>query len=154
MGYAWTPLLNPTSRDEHRVWAQGIYLTNLGTVALTQRARFETRFIESISDPTLRLRYQARLAFPLALEKALQLIIYDEVFVLLNSTSPSIQSGLDQNRLFLGGFYRFSPQLALDVGYLWNAVRRPQLGDTRTNHVAMLSLYFSYDVSQEEVASP
>ncbi len=148
-GYAWTPLISPTPRNENRLWVQGMYVANLDPVTFTQRLRIETRFIENMSDPGLRLRYQARLALPVALDKALQLVTYDELFISVNSPAPSIGSGFDQNRFFVGGLYRFSSQLAFDLGYLWNVVRNSQLATTKSNHVLMASLYLSFDFASE-----
>lgn len=146
-GYAWTPLVKPTSRNEHRAWTQAIYVTQPTGGTFTQRLRMESRFIEGASATAFRLRYQARLAMPVALENALSLVLYDEIFLSLNDASPAITSGFDQNRLFLGVFHRFAPQLGLDIGYLWNAVRRPGAPENRTNHVVMLSLYHWFDFS-------
>lgn len=146
-GYAWTPILKPTSRNEHRAWTQAIYAAQPFGGTFTQRLRMESRFIEGASTKAFRLRYQARLAIPVAWENTLSLVVYDEVFLSLNDASPVITSGFDQNRLFLGAFHRFSPQLGLDVGYLWNAVRRPGAPENRTNHVIMLSLYHWFDFS-------
>jgi len=146
-GYAWTPIVKPTSRSEHRAWTQAIYVAQAFGGTFTQRLRIESRFIEGVSATALRLRYQARLALPIALENALSLVAYDEIFLSLNDTNPAITSGFDQNRLFLGVFHRFSPQLGLDIGYLWNAVRRPGASANRTNHVIMLSLYHWFDFS-------
>lgn len=143
-GWAWTPLLNPSWRNEHRLWTQAVYAVNLDSVTFTQRMRFETRFIENISDPGLRLRYQVRFSVPVALEDALQLVVYDEVFISLNNPAPSIGSGFDQNRLFVGGFFRVSPHFAFDLGYMWNAVKNFQLATTKMNHVLMTSLYFPF----------
>ena len=147
-GYAWAPLLKPTSRNEHRAWAQAIYVAQPFGGTFTQRLRMESRFFESASASAFRLRYQARLAIPVALENALSLVVYDEVFLSLNDASPVITSGFDQNRLFVGAFHRFSPQLAIDIGYLWNAVRRPGAPENRTNHVIMLSLFHWFDFSR------
>ncbi len=146
-GYAWTPLLKPTSRNEHRVWAQAIYVAKPFGGTFTQRLRMESRFFESTSAAAFRLRYQARLAIPVTLENSLSLVVYNEVFLSLNDASPVITSGFDQNRLFLGAFHRFSPQIGIDFGYLWNAVRRPGAPENRTNHVVMISLYHWFDFS-------
>jgi len=145
-GYAWTPLLKPTSRDEHRAWTQAIYVARPLGGTFTQRLRMELRSIEGASNSAFRLRYQARLAIAVALDNALSFVVYDEVFLSLNDASPIITSGFDQNRLFLGAFHRFSPELGLDIGYLWNAVRRPGAPENRTNHVVMISLYHWFDL--------
>jgi len=149
LGYAWTPLLNPTWRNEHRIWSQAIYTLNLEPVVLTQRLRLESRFLENISGAGFRLRYQARLAVPVAMENALQFVTYDEVFLGLNRPAASIASGFDQNRFFVGGNYRFTPQLAFDLGYMWNLVRNATLSTNRSNHVVMLSIYYSFDLTEQ-----
>ncbi len=148
-GYAWTPLLKPTARDEHRAWLQGVVnLTPMGGT-FSQRLRLEGRFIEGAAATAIRLRYMSRLAIPVATESALSAVFYDEVFLALNDASPVLVSGFDQNRAFLGLNYRFSPKVAVDFGYLCNVIDRAGTLPNRVNHVFMATLFHNFDLTSE-----
>ncbi len=148
VGYAWTPLIKPTFRDEHRAWTQALYTLQWDTLTFTQRLRMEFRFIGSTPATAVRARYQARFVLPLAHEGDWNLALADEVMFNLNTTSPTTESGFDQNRVFAGIFYKFSPSLSMDAGYLWNLVNRPFTDNERNNHVVMLTLYHAFDLTQ------
>jgi hypothetical protein len=143
LGYAWTPLVRPSARDEHRIWTQASLALTAGDVKISQRLRIEARSIERSSPVAYRLRYMARAAIPLAQDGPLSAVIYDEVFLALNAASPAVAAGFDQNRLFLGINHRLSSALTADFGYLWNAINSPSPQPPRSNHVIMLTFFHS-----------
>lgn len=143
-GYAWTPLLNPTWRNEHRLWQQGTHVMDLGTFRLSQRLRLEERFIDGASTTAFRLRYQTRFAFALNNEKTFSAILSNEVFFALNSALPAASSGFDQNRLMIGANQVLCPELNMDFGYLWNAINSVAPKANKTNHVLVLTLNHSF----------
>lgn len=144
-GYAWTPLFNPTSRDEHRLWSQATFSFNFESLTFANRIRIESRFIGTAPHPAYRLRYLARLLAPFSNAAPLSFVIYDEVFFALNSAPSVTDSGFDQNRLFFGIHHRISPDLSWETGYVWNAVNRPGSQSNRTNHVLGFTLFHYFD---------
>lgn len=132
-----------TSVHEHRLWQQFQYLFNVQSdISVTTRTRLEERRLESYSDTGYRLRQMLRMAIPISSSGDFGFIAWDEVFVNLNDTDWGAQSGFDQNRGFVGGFYEFSKDSKIEMGYLSQFVKAT--GDDRVNHVLSTTLQFNF----------
>ena len=103
---------------ENRVWQGITYKTKLNDKAdiIEVRNRFEERFISQQSDVSLRWRTRIRGEHIFG-DSAFSIIASEELFANVNETK-GIQSGLDQNRAYIGVGYRFSPEVQLELGYL------------------------------------
>lgn len=138
-GYAFTPGFNPNA-SEHRLFQQVLWEKSYDKVQLSNRFRFEERFIEQTSDVSLRARNLLRVSRRLGQQKKWSVVVYDECFWNVNNLSVGPKSGFDQNRIFLGLNRRLSKQTNLEAGYMLNLLNRqaPQLD--RLNHILLLTL--------------
>lgn len=139
---------------EHRIWQQALLSHRLKNIALSNRFRFEERFLPKAAiagddletdgfNKAFRFRYFVRSLFPLAsgnsFAKGPFLALQNEV--LLNTGDKSAVNGktFDQNRLYGAVGYRLPGKLDLEVGYM------NQYINTRTsftnNHILQLAVY-------------
>ena len=96
-----------------------------------------------------RLREFLRFSHPLGDGSPLSLVLWDEVFVRLNSTTPSTRFGFDQNRAFAGLGYTFSEKARVEIGYMNQLIlarvvsRQEQKFDQRMNHILSVSSFLN-----------
>lgn len=138
VGYAWTPLVEPRYTDEQRPFLQNVVNHEWGRVQFVERTRFEGRFLSDAAGPAFRLRHMFRAVLPLGDGGPWSLVGYDELFANLNGVSGGPSAGLDQNRLFGGVQYRFSPVFFLEGGYIFNYVWRRDAPENAVHHNALL----------------
>ncbi|MBM3577776.1 MAG: DUF2490 domain-containing protein [Alphaproteobacteria bacterium] len=152
LGYAYVPTLPEARRtiNEHRIWQQ-LTLTDFAPFGdLTSRSRLEQRFIQGIDPVEWRFREFVRFSRPIAEGSPFSFILWDEVFVRLNSTTPTVRTGFDQNRGFAGIGYSFDRHARLEVGYLNQLVqtfvqtRTRRATDLRMNHILSTSLFLNF----------
>lgn len=88
-----------------------------------------------------RVRQQTRVLYPMWKNARLASILWDELFVNLNSTVRS-QRGLDQNRMFAGVGISVNPRARIEIGYM-NQFMHGATRD-RMNHIlsGVVSLSF------------
>lgn len=142
-GYGWTPLLEPSFADEHRVFQQLLFEDKLGETSLINRTRLEERFIEGAGGASVRLRNMLRLAHPVSADKRWTVVGYHELFWNLNSTDTGPVSGFDQNRLFLGVSRQMNQELRVETGYLLNHINSPRTSDNRRLNVWVVQMAFT-----------
>lgn len=124
LGYAWIPTSKPFAArspfNEHRIWQQLLWTDRFSFGVLQSRTRFEQRFfdIAGSTDVHNRFRQMFKLAIPIAEIPNLSFVVANEIFLNFNDVDMGFQSGFDQNRLFGGFAYRFSPMVTTEVGYL------------------------------------
>lgn len=116
-GYAWVGNYQPTFVQENRLFQQLLYIERFPFVKLTSRSRTEERFIDHTDGTSFRIRTMLRGDFPLPRIPDWALVVYDEIFVNLNTVGNGPESGFDQNRFFLGLNRKFMKQFNMDVGY-------------------------------------
>ncbi len=143
LGYGYIPVFTEADKvvNEHRLWQQLLWSSELDRWSLTSRTRLEQRFIEGAEEPAWRYRQFVRLARPLTRQLPLSLVLWDEVFVHLSSASPTIQTGFDQNRIFAGLGWQVTQPARIEIGYLNQFIDTPRLN--RIHHILSLNLFLN-----------
>ena len=141
-GYAWTPLIEPDFKDEHRLWQQALYEERRGKTRLSYRMRLEERFIEDIDETSFRLRNMVRLMYPISADQRWAAVAYDEVWINLNSTSDGPLSGFDQNWAFVGVNRQVNKRLGIETGYQMIHQNTPHTADNRRLDVWVVQVAF------------
>jgi len=140
LGYGHFRTRRPSGQHvvEHRLWQQvGWTARRSERGTLTMRFRLAQRDVEVGNDLGWWLRYRARYAYRLT--GRWQASLFVEPFVDLTATDWGGDSGMRQNRVFLGLEHRLTERLALEVGYL-NQYLWVDDRDNRSNHLAVLAL--------------
>ena len=142
----WTGYARVTSHlsgpdiEEDRLWQQATFpIARVFGGNLSGRTRLEQRRRNTGDQTGHRLRQFVRWARPVS-ETKLSVIVWAELFVGLNDTDWGQRSGFDQNRLFTGVGWQFTPKLRLEGGYLNNYL---DVGPGPTNHNVSLMLAVS-----------
>jgi hypothetical protein len=125
------------------VWPGFRYVmpTEFGTFMF--RTLFETNFIRG-DDARFRPRQMIRYMRPFEFEERLSLVVWDEVFVRLNSTRWGGTAGFDQNRAFVGLGWAFTPSLRAELGYMNQYVEDPKLINETDNNLIMGSVFVNW----------
>ncbi len=145
VGHAWIHTSPVTGRDfdEHRFWQQWTYSPSVGQWRFLHRSRFEQRWVQRGDDVGLRWRQFARAQYVLPQRPRWSLVTWDEVFFHLNDTDWGAQSGLDQNRAFVG--VGFEPWKCaghrVEMGYLNQFIER-RGGIDGMNHILSLNFFY------------
>lgn len=111
------------------------------------RFRLEQRMFADESDTAHRMRHRVRLAYTIPETKA-YLIAIDELFVYFNDIdhgrlAHSVQSGINQNRSYVGVGYKLMPQLNIDSGYQLQYVHNYGSPDL-LNHVWLTNINVNF----------
>ena len=85
------------------------------------------------------MRFMTKYVRPFAGDDNKSLIVGLEPFVDLRDTDWGGESGLGQNRVFIGVGWRMSDKLTLESGYMNQYVWRDAAED-RVNHLAVLTI--------------
>jgi hypothetical protein len=107
------------------------------------RTMVDINFIRG-DDVRYKPRQLIRFLHPFAFEERLSLVVWDEVFVRLNSTEWGGPAGFDQNRAFVGFGWSFSPELRAELGYMNQYVEDRDLLNETDNNLIMGSLFFAW----------
>lgn len=143
-GYAWSPTLEPTYKNENRVYEQLLFGDDYSFGRLISRTRLEQRWIEGVSGTAWRFRTLLRANFPFSADRAWSGVLWDEIFFNLNSPSNGPQAGFDQNRFFLGVNRVLDPRLNIDAGYQLQVIDRSEPGFIdHINHMLLIQLSFT-----------
>lgn len=116
LGYDYIYSYGSNSSTEHRIWEQASVELDPGHLSISNRLRFEQRFIENVDGVVVRARYRLRLEHPLS-DPAWKVIASDEVFANLNNQGAGPVSGFEQNRLFGGVGRTFWDRMWIEAGY-------------------------------------
>ena len=160
MPYGEQPVGHVT--DEHRMWQQYQYKTNLTRMELIHRYRLEQRWIEnwgSINNTDVtqnghifrqRIRYRFLLNYPLTRkyfeDNTLFMSVSDEVF--LGFGKGIGKNVLDQNRFYAGLGWRFTKNLQFQLGYLNQFIIKSDGVHIERNHTLQASLTLQADFSK------
>lgn len=142
-GYAWSTLYIPNFRREQRPYQELTFSHELSKIVLDHRFRFEERFIQDIEGISLRARYRLKGIYPLDVKKIWSLVLFDELFVNLNSHFDGPQAGIDQNRLYAGINRKLTDNTNIDLGYQLQYLNRPGPSLDRLNHFIFFYLNFN-----------
>jgi hypothetical protein len=142
-GYALVERFQPDYSAEHRIWEQAeaaaVVVDDLG-LRLLGRLRVEHRVREGDDPVAHRVRFLARAQMPLLGDAPPILlgIVWDEIFVGLNTVPWGPQSGFDRNRTFAGLGVQFATWGRVEAGYLFEvAHRRGSAEDTGVHALAV-----------------
>jgi Protein of unknown function (DUF2490) len=149
-----------TTRTEHRPWQQIWWNQKYPGLVMLQHLRFEQRFnqkvvsdqIEDGYNYTFRIRYGLSFFVPLKgkeiVAKSPFIAFTNEVF--LNFGDRIIYNTFDQNRLFIGLGYQFTPHINVQGGYM-NLYQQEASGyNYLLAHVVRLSLFQTLDFRKKE----
>lgn len=145
-GYAHIDYTDRGAKEERRIWQQFAFTHPVKMLRLEHRARLEQRFLsETIYHPAdleetryytgHRFRYQLRGMLPFNgdkhFTKGMYAALQDEVFIDLNKNSYYGQTGISENRMFVGPGYRFSRKFDLELGYMHHYTRPYRYSENR-----------------------
>ena len=145
-GYARFRSRNRSGRvaDENRYWQQVNWRAGQWQGGrFTMRVRLEQRSVDIGDDLGVVLRFMTKYVRPLAGNKDRSLIIGVEPFVNLRDTDWGSDSGLAQNRIFVGAGWRVSNKLTMETGYM-NQYLWVDGAEDRMNHLAVLTFKASF----------
>ena len=107
--------------NEYRVWEQIMWRRPFYD-AFASRFRVEQRRAFETSEWAVRLRERAYWTIPL--NEKISFALNDELFLNVKSTPWVAPSTFDQNRLFVGIYYKFTPNIGLNVSYMNQYIAR------------------------------
>ena len=141
IGYAHVtnyPVVGETIQ-ENRIWQQYMWSGPTPIGAFTSRTRFEQRWQDNGDDTGGRFRQFFKFNWPFSFHPAASFVVWDEVFVHLNTTDWGARQGFDQNRGFAGIGYRLHPAILTEVGYINQYINTSNTD--RMNHILSLNLF-------------
>ena len=143
-GYAWVGNYQPSFREENRVFQQLLYRRKFPFVKVFSRSRLEERFIGNTDGTAVRALTMLRGDFPLPNAPEWAFVVYDEIFVNVNSVGNGPDSGFDQNRFFLGMNREFTKYFNMDLGYQMQALNGRQSGFVnQINNIILLQFFIN-----------
>lgn len=129
---------------EDRWWQQYQYVSKYNDITWLSRSRLEQRHLDSGDKPAHRLRQQLRASWPVKGQNDLSYLVWDEFFWNINDTQWAGDSGFNQNRLFAGVMWKYTPSSRLEIGYLNQYVNGTQGADNQVNHVLSSFLFIGF----------
>lgn len=145
-GYAWVTNYEPRFSDEHRLYQQLSYRMGFTNLNISTRTRMEERFIRDARGVALRARQFIRGNISLDEQKKWALVLYDEVFVALNTIHNGPRAGFDQNRAFVGINRKINHHVSVDIGYQNQIIntRGPRFADAM-NHILLIQWFIDWN---------
>lgn len=142
LGYAWihdSPVNNAPSFHENRIWQQLTTSRDLGRGTLSFRSRLEQRFITTGDDVGWRFRQFVKFKVPLGECTPVSAVVWDEVFLDLNSTDTGQTGSFSQNRVFAGLGWELcgGKSSSIEIGYFNQYLRRRQSDDRMSHNVGI-----------------
>ncbi len=152
LGYDWVPTSRPLALkrpfNDHRVWQQLSLRDNYSFGTVISRTRLEQRFfdIPGSSDVAYRYRQMFKLSTPMpSVSPRFSFVVWNEIFIDLNSMDTGIRSGLNQNWGFAGIGYRLNKKTSVEMGYLNQFINRPQSPrPDQMNHVLAVTMFVNF----------
>jgi hypothetical protein len=146
--------INENSTNEHRLWQQTIFSFNLDKGKITNRFRFEERFIQNKSLNTYplstRLRYQIGLNRPLQGKTLDQnefyLNAYNEFYFSLTGNKNATYS---ENWSYLGVGYDIGKLGRLELGYMFQVLVRNKVSDLRLLNLAQIAWITNFNFKKK-----
>lgn len=123
--------------NEYRIWEQAMWQRPFYD-NLASRSRLEQRRVFQSSEWAVRFR--DRVYWTIPMNKTLSLALSDEFFLNLKSVPWVTTPTFDQNRIFIGFFYQFTPNIGLNVSYMNQYINKNPKED---NNGLLLNLIIS-----------
>ncbi len=144
-GYGWITNYQPRFRDEHRLYQQLSYRLRVSNFRVSSRTRLEQRFIERAGSVAVRARELLRADMPFSADGMWSAVLYDELFVNLNTVGNGPESGFDQNRVFVGVHRTINDRVSFDFGYQNQIVntRGSDVSDDM-NHIILMQVFVDW----------
>lgn len=145
-GYAYVERLRPEYAHEHRVWEQLQATATVDEPSATRvlaRLRVEHRLREG-EDPAahrVRLLLRGQRALGPPAPPSFHAIVWNELFVGLNTVDWGPASGFDRNRTFVGLGLQLLTQARLEVGYMFEVAHRRGDADELGVHALLVALW-------------
>ena len=143
LGYGFIEYSHPRDTYEDRPFLQVLHTQAFEKFKLTNRTRWEGRFLENPTPPTSRFRHLVRLQWRAPTALPIAGVVWDEWFWNSNSTKGGPQEGFDQNRAFVGMGWLFgeNEKNIIEAGYMNQYVNGAV---DRRNHVIAGQLTLRY----------
>jgi hypothetical protein len=141
--------------NDEVIWQHLLVTHHVQALTIINRLRMEERFLSRLwvqndelqklgSNFAERLRYLLRISYPLSGKKVFKkggyLAVQDEVMFNLGDKSAVNGRLFDQNRIYAGVGYRFSPEFDAEIGYLRQYIL-PASGNLFINNVVQLGTF-------------
>jgi len=142
--------------NEHRLWQQVMYVKNFSIFNLTNRFRFEERFIENkltgVYPLATRLRFQIGVSSPFKFlnQNKMYWSAYNEFYFSLSGQKNALYS---ENWSYLGIGSKLSIKNKIEIGYLFQSLVRNPQRDLRILHLAQISWISNFDSSSSRKKS-
>lgn len=107
--------------NEYRIWEQLMWRKPFAK-GFASRTRLEQRRAFQSNEWAVRLR--ERLYWTTPVSETLSFAINDELFLNLQDATWIASSSFDQNRLYIGIFYSFTPKIGLNISYMNQYIAR------------------------------
>ncbi len=120
LGYGFIEYSHPQESYEDRPFVQLMHTHAWDKLKLTNRTRWEGRFLQYPTPPSSRLRHLARVQWRMTMSLPIAVVAWDEWFWNSNSIKNGPQEGFDQNRAFVGVGWLFgeAEKNIIEVGYM------------------------------------
>lgn len=141
-GHAWSTTHIPGIRREQRIYQEVIYWKEFSRFSLENRARLDERFIQNAGSFSFRPRYRLKAFFPLNKSRDLKLVVFDELFLNLTTSSSGPKRGVDQNRIYVGLRKDVSKNVSVEGGYQLQHVNSPSPSLDKFNHFVLFNFDF------------
>lgn len=130
------------STNENRIYQQYQNVLDFKESGkLTNRTRYEQRWVTYSEEMAQRLRHQVKYQYPI--NKEWGFVVSDEIFFNINSVSWGPVAGFDQNRIFVGPVYNIDDRQRVEFGYMNNYVNKDLKSDL-DNHVMVINYYYNF----------
>lgn len=129
---------------EDRWWQQFQYLSKYNDITWLSRSRLEQRHLDSGDKTSYRFRQQVRASWPLNGSDDLSYLVWDEAFWNINDSQWAGASGFNQNRLFAGVMWKYTPSSRLEIGYLNQYVNGTNGATDQMNHVLSSFVFIGF----------
>ncbi|WP_298624357.1 DUF2490 domain-containing protein [uncultured Legionella sp.] len=136
IGYAWIHTSLPfatTPNNENRIWQQILWNNKSERFLFTLRSRLEQRSLPNTLHTAWRYRQLLKISYFIPHHEKFTLIGMEEIFYHMNNFNQQKNSGLDQNRAFIGIGIKATAQSTIEVGYLNQNIRRNPRADFNGN---------------------
>lgn len=116
-GYYWSGRFDEEFNHEHRLWHQITYQKRIGKLTIQNRFRAEESWRIAYLGPSVRLRNQVKLSYPIA-NTRWYVTAFEEPMINVNAPSDGPEPGFTQNRIFVGIGRQINRFTRWEIGYL------------------------------------